>query len=78
VINDERKTTVQVSDTTMMNQRTHAGTHMNQAAVIKPISDSKVKQLLSPQELKLVNLIANIVVNSTITAYETGNKVPKV
>jgi hypothetical protein len=53
---------------------------MSQTAAIVPISQTPVKRMLSPQEQKFVDLIANIFVNSVIKkAYEKkGNQVPAV
>lgn len=53
---------------------------MNQSASIIPISKTPVKRMLTPQEQKFVDLVANIFVNSVIRkAYEKkGNPVPEV
>jgi hypothetical protein len=53
---------------------------MNQSASIVPISKTPVKKMLTPEEQKFVDLIANIFVNSVIKkAYEKkGHPVPEV
>lgn len=53
---------------------------MNQSASILPISNTPVKRMLTPEEQKFVDLVANIFVNSVIRkAYEKeGHPVPEV